>query len=75
MLRKTLLAVGTTAALAVIALAPTAASAHGFGHGHGFGFGHGHGFGFWGPGYVEAYDCYLVKKPTRYGYKLIQVCD
>jgi hypothetical protein len=74
MLRKTLLALGAAAALGAVALAPTAASAKGFGH-----HGHGFGLGFWGPSYGPSYvvtdECYLVKKPTRYGYKLIQVCE
>lgn len=69
MLRKTLLALGAAAALAAVALAPTAASAKGFGHFHGY------GYGFWGPGYMSTYDCYLVRQPTRHGYRLVQVCE
>ncbi len=69
MIRKTLLALGAAVTLGALAFAP-AASAKGFHHHHGF---HG-GFGFWGPGYVATDDCYLVKQPTRYGYRLVQVC-
>jgi len=89
MIRKTLLALAATAALGVVALAPTAASAFpppGPGPGPGPGpHGHPHFFGgpgFGGPGFgIGIYDnnylvqdCYYVKKPTRFGYKLIQVC-
>ncbi len=70
MIRKTLLALGAAVALGALAFAPTAASAKGFHHFHG------HGFGFgWGPGFEIASDCYMVKQPTRYGYRLIQVCN
>jgi Spy/CpxP family protein refolding chaperone len=69
MIRKTLLALSAAVALGALAFAPTAASAKGFHH-HGF---HG-GFGFWGPGYTVTDDCYLVKQPTRNGYRYIQVC-
>lgn len=74
MLRKTFLALGAAVALGAVALAPTIASAKPFGnqfHGHG----HGIGLGFWGPGYVATEECYLVKKPTRYGYKLVEICE
>jgi len=76
MLRKTLLALVSAAALGAAAFTPTAASAHHFG---GFGhFGHwgpGIGFGFYGTDDADAGDCYLVRKATRYGYRLVTVCD
>jgi hypothetical protein len=70
-MRKILLALGAAAVLGAVALAPSAASAKGFPHHF---HGHGFGLGFWGPGYVET-ECYLVRKPIRHGYKLIQICE
>jgi len=73
MIRKTLIALAAAAAIGTVALAPTAASAKHFG-----GFGH-HHHGFWGFGWGYADTspdgCYLVKKPTRYGYKWFTVCS
>lgn len=73
MLRKTILAFTTIAALGAVALAPTGASAHGFG----LGFGH-HPHGMWGWRYFPTYvasDCYWVKKYTPFGVRLIKVCN
>jgi hypothetical protein len=73
MIRNTLIAVAAVAVIGTVALAPTAASAKHFG-----GFGHHHhgffgGFSGWvDPGYDDG--CYLVKKPTRYGYRWVTVC-
>lgn len=71
MLRKTLVAFAAVASLAMAALAPTAASAK-----FGFGFHH-HHFGHFGIAVYPGYDgdCYLVKKRTYYGYRLIKICE
>jgi hypothetical protein len=80
MIRKLVLALGATTAIAVAALVPTSASAHFKGgyHGHG-------GFGFYGPAYVttpvlvDAPTCYYVKQPvmTPFGWQVqkVQVCE
>jgi hypothetical protein len=77
MFRKTLFALVAAGGLAASALVPTAASAHGFGfgggHGH-FGFRH-FGIGFWGPGYVADGACYVVRRPTPWGFRPVRVCD
>jgi len=70
MIRKLVIALGATTAIAAAALTPTAASAHWHGGGHGFhgGWGHGHhwgrgfGIGFYAPAYAVAPDCYYVKQ-------------
>ena len=64
MFRKFALAIAATAALGAAALAPTSASA--WGHGHHWGHGHGFGIGFYGPTYVAAPDCYLVKRQVQF---------
>ena len=79
MLRQTLIALVTSAILGGAALVPTVASAHPIFHGPYFGhFPHFHGpyvgVGFYGPGYVAA-DCYQVRRPTSYGWRLTTVCD
>mgnify|MGYP001205205232 CR=1 FL=1 len=58
MIRKLALALGATIVLAAAALSPTTASAWGHGH-HWRG---GYGFGYYGPTYIAAPDCYIVKK-------------
>jgi hypothetical protein len=76
MLRKTLIAVAAVAALGTVALAPTSASAGKFGfHHHHHHHGHFHGFG-WGfaPSYVVS-NCYLTKKPTPFGWRVVKVCE
>jgi len=69
MLRKTIIALTTLAALGGTALLPTSASAHGarFFHPHG-------GFFYGGPAYVVS-NCYWVKKYTPFGVRLIRVCN
>ena len=69
MIRKLVIALGATTAIAAAALTPTAASAHwhGGGHGwHGGWYGHhwgrGFGIGFYAPAYAVAPDCYYVKQ-------------
>ena len=75
MIRKLILALGATAALAAAALSPTTASAWGHGH-HGW---YGPGFGFYGPTYVASPDCYRVRRviETPYGPRVrrVLVCD
>lgn len=75
MIRKLVLALGATVALGTAALAPTAASAWSGHHHHRW---HG-GFGFYGPTYIAAPDCYVVKKVvmTDYGPRVrrVTVCD
>jgi hypothetical protein len=61
MFRKLILAAGATAAIAAAALTPTAASAWGW-HGHGHWYGHGYRVGFYGPAYVAAPNCYVVRR-------------
>ena len=52
MIRRTIFAVATVAAIGAAALIPTAASAGGGGKGGGGGMGnHGHGHGHWGGGF------------------------
>jgi hypothetical protein len=75
MFRKFILAITATAALGAAALSPTAASAHHWGH-HGGGF----GIGFYGPTYIAAPDCYLVKKQVVFadgsvGWRRVTVCN
>jgi hypothetical protein len=80
MIRKLVIALGATAVLGVAALAPTAASAGGW-HKH---YWHGHhgwhrGIGFYGPTFIAAPDCYVVKRVIRtpYGPRLrrVTVCN
>ena len=77
MIRKLILALAGTAAIGVAALTPTTASA--WGHGHWGHHGYGHGFGYYGPTYVAAPDCYIVKRviDTLYGpsVRRVTVCD
>jgi len=79
MFRKLILALGATAVLGAAALSPTAASAWGHGHWHGHHGWYGHGFGFYGPTYIAAPDCYVVKRvvETPVGPRLrrVTVCD
>jgi hypothetical protein len=80
MIRKLILALGATAAIGAAALTPTTASAWGHGHGHsGHRYGHGIGFYGYGPTYVAAPDCYVVKRviDTPYGPRVrrVTVCD
>ena len=75
MIRKFVLAIGATAALGAIALAPTSASAWPFKHHHHF-----HGFGIYGPTYIAAPDCYVVQKTyvNKWGHlrvRNVTVCD
>ena len=76
MIRKLVLALGATAVLGAAALTPTTASAWGGHHRH-HGW-HG-GFGFYGPTYIAAPDCYVVKKVvmTYNGPRVrrVTVCD
>ena len=51
MIRKTIFAVATVAAIGAAALIPTEASAGGGGKGGGMGGGHHWGHGYWGGGY------------------------
>jgi hypothetical protein len=76
MIRKTVIALAAVAAIGTVALAPTAASAKGIGFGFGHHHHHHHGVWGFGWGYADGDDaCYLVKKPTRYGYKWVTVCS
>jgi hypothetical protein len=76
MIRKLAIALGATAVVAAAALSPTAASAKpwGFHHHHWHG-----GYGFYGPAYVTAPDCYVVRRVvfTPYGkrWRRVTVCD
>lgn len=80
MFRKLTIALGATAVLAAAALSPTSASAFGW-HGH---HGHhgwhgGYGIGFYGPTYVAAPDCYVVRRvvetPVGPRVRRVTVCD
>jgi hypothetical protein len=51
MIRKTIFAVATVAAIGAVALIPTEASAGGGGKGGGMGGGHHWGHGYWGGGF------------------------
>ena len=62
MIRKLIIALGAAATLAGTALVPTTASAW---HHHYHGWRGGYGFGFYGPSYVAAPDCYLVKRKVQ----------
>jgi hypothetical protein len=62
MIRKLVLALGATTAIAAAALTPTSASAWGWHHHH---WGHGFGFGIYAPTYVAAPDCYRVKRAVE----------
>ena len=81
MFRKLTLALAATAALGAAALAPTSASAHWHGHHWHHGWHHGWygGVGFFGPTYVAAPDCYVVRRVvfTPYGKRIrrVTVCD
>lgn len=79
MIRKLTIALGTTAALAAAALSPTAASAGWHGHHWHHGWHGGFGIGFYGPGYVAAPDCYVIRRVvyTPYGKRIrrVTVCD
>lgn len=81
MFRKLTIALGATAVIAAAALSPTAASAgwHGHHHRHHGWHGGGFGFGFYGPTYVAAPDCYVVRRVvyTPYGkrFRRVTVCD
>lgn len=73
MIRKLVLALGATAAVAGFALAPTSALAwHPHGHHH-------FGFRIYAPIYDAAPDCYVVTKrvKTPFGWRLrnVTVCD
>jgi hypothetical protein len=74
MIRKLVLALGATVAIAGTALAPTSASAWGFHHHWN------HGFGIYAPIYAGAPDCYVVQKTyvNKWGklrVRNITVCD
>lgn len=71
MFRKTVVAGAAVAALAVAALAPTSASAHGWGFHPHFGWGWG---GYVRPTYLPE-NCYVVKKYTPFGVKIVKVCN
>jgi hypothetical protein len=75
MIRKLVLALGATAAIAGFALTPTTASAFGW-HPH---WHHHFGFGIYAPVYTDGPDCYIVQKPvkTQFGWRLrdVTVCD
>jgi hypothetical protein len=76
MIRKLVLALGATAAIAGFALTPTTASAFGW-HPHWHHWHH--GFGIYAPIYAGAPDCYVVKQPvkTPFGWRMrrVTVCD
>jgi hypothetical protein len=80
MFRKTVLAVATTAVIAVASLTPASAHGHGFGWG-GFGFGLGLlGASIAASTYAPAYDNCLQPRTvlTRHGYYrtiLVNVCE
>ena len=63
MIRKFILALGATTAIAAAALTPTSASAWGWHH-HNH-WGHGFGFGIYAPTYVGGSDCYRVKRAVE----------
>lgn len=75
MLRKLILALGASAAIAAMALSPTAASAKSWNHNHRWFHS---GIALY-PGYYAAPDCYLVKRvfwSHRECYvRYVQVCD
>ena len=78
MIRKLILALGATTAIAAAALTPTSASAWGWHH-HNH-WGHGYGFGIYAPTYVGGSDCYLAKRTFErrdgsIGVRYVQVCD
>jgi hypothetical protein len=62
MIRKLILALGATTAIAAAALTPTSASAWGWHHHHHWGH---YGFGIYAPTYVAAPDCYIVKRTVE----------
>ena len=75
MLRKTVVTLAALAAIGGAALAPTAASAHGFKFRPAFGWGPGYGYGYgYGPGYFPT-NCYVMKKFTPFGVKVVKVCN
>jgi hypothetical protein len=61
MIRKLILALGATTAIAAAALTPTSASAWGWHHHIHWG----HGFGIYAPTYVGGSDCYRVKRAVE----------
>lgn len=83
--RKLTIALGAATVVAAAALSPTAASAAGGWHGghghHGHHGWHGGGFrvGFYGPAYLAAPDCYIVRRVvyTPYGkrFRKVTVCN
>jgi hypothetical protein len=78
MIRKLILALGATTAIAAAALTPTSASAWGWHHHHYWG--HGFGFGIYAPTYVGGSDCYAVKRTFErpdgsIGVRRVLVCD
>jgi hypothetical protein len=83
MIRKTILTLAAASTVAMFALAPTAAVAKPklsfFPNPHFHKHHSHHHFGRIGLGLlatsVIANDCYFVKKPTPYGYKLIKICE
>jgi hypothetical protein len=82
MIRKLILALGATAAIAGAALTPTTASAwgHHWGHGWGhWGHGYGYGFGIYAPTYVAGPECYTVRRivetPIGPRPRRVTVCD
>jgi len=74
MIRKLVLALGATAAIAGFALTPTSASAFGW-HPHWNHF----RVGIYAPIYTDGSDCYVVQKSvkTPFGWRLrdVTVCD
>jgi hypothetical protein len=64
MIRKTMFAVATVAAIAAAALIPTEASAGGGGKGGGMGGGMGGNHGHWGHGYRCGYGGFVVIGPS-----------
>lgn len=81
MIRKLAIALGATVVLGVAALAPTTASAWGHGHHGGHHWrGGGFGFGFYGPTYIAAPSCYLVRRQVQFAdgswhWRRFRVCN
>jgi hypothetical protein len=78
MIRKTMFAVATVAAIAAAALIPTEASAGGGGKGGGMGGGMGGNHGHWGHGYGGGYGGFVVIGPSCWrwvpGFGRVYVC-
>jgi hypothetical protein len=78
MIRKTMFAVATVAAIGAAALIPTEASAGGGGKGGGMGGGMGGNHGHWGHGYGGGYGGFVVIGPSCWrwvpGFGRVYVC-